>query len=63
MGPKNWDPNQMYLDELEHFLECVRNGRQTIFPVSDAIGVMNIVFAAKESAGSGCIERVEGVHS
>lgn len=62
-GPKRWDPNQMYLDELEHFLECVSHGRQTVLPVSDAIKVMNIVFAAKASAGSGCIELVEGVHS
>ncbi len=63
MGPKSWDPNQMYLDEMEHFLECVRHGRRTIFPVSDAVRVMNIVFAAKASARSGCIERVEGVQS
>jgi predicted dehydrogenase len=57
--PKDWQVNQMYVDELKHFLECVRAGRQTTLPVSDAVEIMRVVFAAKTSADSGCLVCVE----
>ena len=56
---KNWHVNQMYLDELKHFLECVQTGKSTLLPVSDAVKVMRIVLAAKESAASGCLMEVQ----
>jgi len=61
--PEGWQANAMYIDELEHFIECVRTGRQTTLPVSGAIKVMRVVFAAKASADSGCLVRVEEVLS
>ena len=51
--PRDWQVNQMYVDELQHFLNCVHTGTPTILPVSDAIGVMRVIFAAKASADSG----------
>jgi len=61
--PKDWQANQMYIDELEHFLDCVRTGSQSTLPVSDAVKVMRVVFAAKASAESGCRVRIAEVLS
>lgn len=46
----DWDLNQMYLDELRHFIECVEAQRRTELPIRDALEVMRIVLAAKGSA-------------
>jgi predicted dehydrogenase len=51
--PENWDVNQMYLDEMEHFLDCIRTRHASMLPVSEAAAVMQIVFAAKRSALEG----------
>ncbi len=51
--PEHWELNQMYLDEMRHFLDCVRNRRQTALPIPEAAAVMQVVFAAKESAQQG----------
>ena len=48
--PREWQFNQMYMDEMRHFLDCVRNREQTVLPISDAVADMQIVFAAKESS-------------
>jgi predicted dehydrogenase len=56
--PEAWQLNQMYVDELRHFLDCIHTGRQTTLPVSDAVEVMRVVFAAKASVDSGCMVRV-----
>lgn len=48
--PPGWELNQMYVDEMKHFLECVRDGRQTVLPILEAVSVMQIAFAAKASA-------------
>ncbi len=51
--PPGWELNQMYVDEMKHFLECVRDRRPTVLPIPDAISVMQIAFAAKASAREG----------
>jgi predicted dehydrogenase len=50
---EEWQVNQMFVDELKHFLECVRQGKETILSVKDAVGLMRVVFAARVSAESG----------
>lgn len=45
-----WLLNQMYVDEMKHFLECVRENRPTILPIPEAASLMRVVFAAKASA-------------
>ena len=51
--PSGWELNQMYLDEMKHFVECVRGGSPAMLPIQEAISVMQIVFAAKASAREG----------
>ena len=57
--PANWDVNGMYVDEMRHFLDCLREGKQTVLPVGDAVNVMDLAFAAKESAEKGCFVPAE----
>jgi predicted dehydrogenase len=45
-----WDVNQMYVDEMRHFLDCVQNRRRTMLEVGEAIEIMEVAFAAKDSA-------------
>jgi predicted dehydrogenase len=57
--PDGWGANQMYLDELTHFLDCVRAGKTTTLPVPEALEVMRIVFAAKASIDAGALMQVK----
>lgn len=51
--------NRMYLDELEHFIECVRQRRETVNPVSSALPVLRLAMAAERSSRSGQWENVQ----
>ena len=51
--PATWEVNQMYVDEMKLFIECVESGRRTVLPIPEAIAVMQIAFAAKTSAREG----------
>jgi predicted dehydrogenase len=51
--PEGWELNQMYLDEMRHFVECVQSRRPTVLPIPEAVCVMQIAFAAKTSAREG----------
>ena len=42
--------NQIYVDEMRHFLDCVAGRRQTTLPVADGVRVMALALAAKRSA-------------
>jgi predicted dehydrogenase len=48
--PAGWEINQMYVDEMKHFLDCLAEGRVTALPIPEAAAVMRIVFAAKASS-------------
>lgn len=48
--PADWEINQMYVDEMEHFLQCVQSRSRTTLPVCEAAEVMQVAFAAKRSA-------------
>lgn len=48
--PATWTLNDMYVAEMRHFLECVRDRKPTTLPVAEAAKVMELVFAAKQSA-------------
>ena len=48
--PANFQVNQIYVDEMRHFLDCVERRRPTVLPVRDALGVMALALAAKRSA-------------
>jgi predicted dehydrogenase len=57
--PEDWQLNQMYMDEMRHFLDCVRTRHTTALSIPDAVGVMQIVFAAKTSNQHGRLVPVE----
>ena len=47
---KNFDRNQLYIDEIRHFLKCVKNRKSTINNLDDGIETMKIALATKESS-------------
>lgn len=47
---QNYDNNNMYLDELSHFLECVSKKKQTLNPIYEGIETLKIALAAKYSS-------------
>lgn len=40
----------MYYDEMRHFVECVREGRQTDCPLSDGVRVLEVAAQAEQMA-------------
>jgi predicted dehydrogenase len=50
---ENWEMNQMYVDEMRHFLECLADQRPTTLPIPEAAALMQVVFAAKDSSAQG----------
>jgi predicted dehydrogenase len=52
-SPEDWQTGEMYVAEMEHFLDCVRSRSQTTLTIPAAIDVMDVVFAAKASARDG----------
>lgn len=52
--PEGWQINQMYVDELEHLLGCVRRTEPTTLPIADGLLVMRLALAAKQSARTRC---------
>jgi predicted dehydrogenase len=60
LQPQNWNVNQIYVDEMKHFLQCVDDHKKTIQSVEDAAEIMKTVFAAKKSVRSKKMEGVTG---
>jgi predicted dehydrogenase len=46
--PDGWLVNQMYVDELAHFLQSVQNGSDTVNPVSEGWASLAVALAAKQ---------------
>ncbi len=51
--PPNWQTNQMYLEEMKHFLRCLAGEEKPALDVFDGRRVLEIALAAKNSAESG----------
>ena len=49
----NWEVNNMYVDMVEHFIDCVENNQQTISPLREGWKDLQLALAAKESSASG----------
>jgi len=49
-NPPGWIPNQMYLDELSHFLRCINGEEQPTLDIIQGELVLKIALAAKASA-------------
>jgi myo-inositol 2-dehydrogenase/D-chiro-inositol 1-dehydrogenase len=46
--------NYGFPQEMEHFVDCVLNDKQPLVTGEDGKVVMEIIFAAYQSAGTGC---------
>lgn len=57
--PPGWETNAMYEAELAHLLTSCAAGTDTVLPVREAARVLAVALAAKESARSGRLVRVE----
>ena len=49
-NPAGWEVNQMYIDEMKHFLTCLAGEAKPELEVSQAAQVLRIALAAKQSA-------------
>lgn len=49
-NPPGWEPNQMYLDEMKHYLRCLTREERPTADVFEAARVLQVALAAKESA-------------
>jgi predicted dehydrogenase len=49
-NPAAWEPNQMYLDEMKHYLRCLAREEKPALDAFEAARVLQIALAAKESA-------------
>lgn len=48
-----FDRNQLFIDELEHFLECVKTRSKPVVDLAEGIWSLKLALAAKESIASG----------
>lgn len=48
-----YERNQMFVDEVRHFVACVRGEEQAATPLSDGIDVLRVALAVKTSMRSG----------
>lgn len=47
--PDEYDTNQMYVEEIEHFIDCVRKRKKTINDIRDSLNVLDVAFMSKRS--------------
>ena len=47
---KNFQRNNQFIYELEHFLNCIKNHKQTINPIDDGINTLKISLMVKKSS-------------
>lgn len=59
-NPPNWEPNQMYIDEMKHFLKCLDQEEKPALDVFEGERVLEIALAAKTSADTGKVIELRG---
>ena len=47
---KNYERNLMYLKEIDYFLQCVRNKKNSFNTISDALRTLKVALSAKQSS-------------
>jgi predicted dehydrogenase len=48
LNQKNYDINSMYVEELSHFVNCIKTNSQTINPVEDALETLSLALSMKK---------------
>lgn len=54
----NYDTNEMYIEEIKHFLQCLMGKAKSAQDIYNGKRVLEIALAAKESAKSGCVVEI-----
>ena len=52
-NPPGWEPNQMYLEEMQHFLKCLTREEEPALDVFEGTRVLEVAVGAKASAETG----------
>jgi predicted dehydrogenase len=55
--PYAFESNDMYVEEIRHFLGCVENGSQPLVGLEDGIRVLKVALAAASAAARGSVEK------
>ena len=55
---KNYVRNDMFIDEMKHFLNCIQKRKQTINPLPDGIQTLKIALSIKKSSKTGRLTNV-----
>ncbi len=55
---ESFDKNQMYLEEVAHFLRVIRGEEAPLVPLSEAVATLDVALAARESLETGAVVRV-----
>ncbi len=50
---RNYDKNEMYVNELKHFFKCIKNNTKTINDIDQGIKTLQITLSAKKSSKTG----------
>lgn len=50
---QGYDINDMYVEEMRHFVSCVEQGGQTVTPLAQATHVLSVLDTARRSADAG----------
>jgi len=54
----DFDRNDMYVNEMKHFLDCLKNKKKPLIDLAQGIDVLKIALAAKKSAQSSKIIKI-----
>ena len=59
----NWDysdfpRNELFIQELKHFMDCLENREKTLIPVSEGVQSLKMALAATESLNSDCFRKI-----
>jgi predicted dehydrogenase len=57
-NPDAWTPNQMYVDEIRHFIACLDGREKPSLDVTEATRVLAVALAAKTAAQEGKVVRL-----
>lgn len=51
--PEEYEMNQTYIDEMSHFINCIKGKERPLISIEDGVEVLKLALAAKDSARTG----------
>jgi len=48
----------MYINEMQHFIDCVKNKKQPLIPLEEGVHTMKIILASERSSKTRKLELV-----